>query len=321
MTLAACNRSSPPCSPRRAGRSPQVGSLEFRCSLPRSSCYRVARFFRPAPSWGGFSSAGACSCGLHGRSSKGGGSRDKQDAVAVTNGSTTSIAADPLAATVAHHFACGHVVGGLHVASISGMGDRDLRGAFLRAPWWVLSAIAGVIFGIGQFLTNLGEGRSTGASATGALIAGLIFGLIMGPFSARQHRRFLAAQGDVPRESQREVRRAVMRGPAPSDPEVRAAAARVVALQLTQLHRLWWGVILWVALVALALWLAVSESPWWLLCGSVSGGFLAYELWLPRHLQQRERLLASSRPSTLFHHPDRGDPPCSMRGGLNRTEP
>lgn len=239
----------------------------------------------------------------------------------MTNGSTTSIAADPLAATVAHHFACGHVVGGLHVASISGMGDRDLRGASLRAPWWVLSAIAGVIFGIGQFLTNLGEGRSTGASATGALIAGLIFGLIVGPFSARQHRRFLAAQGDVPRESQREVRRAVMRGPAPSDPEVRAAAARVVALQLFQLHRLWWGVILWVALGALALWLAVSESPWWLLCGSVFGGFLAYELWLPRHLQQRERLLASSRPSTLFHHPDRGDPPCSMRGGLNRTEP
>ena len=96
MTLAACNRSCPPCSLPRAGRSPRVGSLEFRCSLPRSSCYLVVRFFRPAPSRGGFSSAGACSCGLHGGSSKGGGSRNKQDAaVAVTKGSTTSIAADP----------------------------------------------------------------------------------------------------------------------------------------------------------------------------------------------------------------------------------
>ena len=170
-----------------------------------------------------------------------------------------------------------------------------MRGALLRAPWWVLSAIAGVIFGVGQFLTHLGEGRSAAASATGALVAGLLFGLIMGPFSVRQNRRLLAAQGDVPRESEKEVRRAVMRGPAPSDPEVRAAAARVVALQLAQLRRLWWAAILWVALVALSLWLAVSESPWWLLCGLLFGAFLAYQLWLPGHLQQRERLLADRK--------------------------
>ncbi len=162
-----------------------------------------------------------------------------------------------------------------------------------RAPWWAWSLLIGATFGLYRFLSALLlDDAALEAALLSGLFGGLIFGLILGPFTARLAKRQREAMGPLPDTQARSARRAAMRGPAPEDPHVRQAAAQTAAFQLKQMHRQRiWGPVFWVLLIALAVWMTVSESPWAILGIIVFSAALIYQLWMPRHLRHRVQLL------------------------------
>ena len=174
-----------------------------------------------------------------------------------------------------------------------------VRGAWLRAPWWVLALTLGAIFAVGQLAVRLLQGESVAASALPAALSGVFFGLIMGAFTRQMNRRWLAAVADLPASEHREVRRAARRGPAPADPEVRRAALEIVAHQITVFRALRWAVLMYGALAVMTAFLVLVASPWWILSVLFWLGLLALHLWMPRHLRDRQRLLSEPTPASV----------------------
>ena len=156
----------------------------------------------------------------------------------------------------------------------------------------MLSLWSGTIFAVGQFTFRRLEGMSTGPAAIGAAVAGVIFGLIMGPISRRIGNGYLEAMGNVPVSRQREVRRAATRGPVPTDPELRRAALSVIRYRIDSFRKMRWAVVMWLFLIALSLGLTVTDSRWWALAVLLFAGFLSMHLWTPRRLRSRESLMA-----------------------------
>jgi hypothetical protein len=173
----------------------------------------------------------------------------------------------------------------------------DVRWALLRAPTWVLSLVTGTVFGLAMFAIQLFEGSTATAAAVGACLGGVIFGLVMGPISRRTNDGFLEATAGLPAAQQRAVRRAVMRGPVPADPEARRSAASVIARQLATYRRMRWAPVVYLAFIALSLWLTVSDSGWFALAALLFTGFCALHLWTPWYLERRRRLLAGETTS------------------------
>jgi hypothetical protein len=168
----------------------------------------------------------------------------------------------------------------------------DLRGALIRAPWWVWALVLGTLFGLGQFTVQLVSGRSVVPSAVGAAVAALLFGVIAGPGMHRRDVGHRAAMGDIPMARRRTVNRAARRGPVPTDPELRRAALAVLALQLETYRRQRWAIVFWSFMIAVSVLLAVPDGGWWLLAVPLFTGFLALQLWMPRQLRRRQLLLA-----------------------------
>jgi hypothetical protein len=168
-----------------------------------------------------------------------------------------------------------------------------------RAPWWVWSLVVGVAFGLFRFFRALLlDDVSLVAALLLGLVSGLIFGLILGPVLSRLAKRQREAMGAADDNSARAARRAMMRGPVPEDAQVREAAARTAAFQLQQLHRQrLWGPPFWLLMIALAVWMTVTRSPWAILALIVFCGGLVYQLWMPRHLRRRLELLQQHQDS------------------------
>lgn len=132
------------------------------------------------------------------------------------------------------------------------------------APGWVLGVVMGALFALGMGLFSTAQGQPWPSAATGAAVAGVLFGAVMGPYAARSRRRARAAVdggGEALRSAQRSLR---WRGGRPDD-----EGARLARVQLAQ-HRLEvlegqrvWGTTLFVALSVVAGWFAVTRSPWW----------------------------------------------------------
>lgn len=184
----------------------------------------------------------------------------------------------------------------LRIASVGVVGGRDVRGALIRAPWWALACLQGGFFGLLMFGVGLVAFRSTSTSLTFALVAGVKFGLILGPVTARANRRFVAAQGAIPREREREARRAVMRGPAPSDPAVREAALRLVNHQLHVMRRQRWHLLLF-GVGATYVASALLNPSWLTILGALFFALAAVlQLTLSRRLRKRRRVLTGDAP-------------------------
>ncbi len=164
---------------------------------------------------------------------------------------------------------------------------------------WQRMLFTGALFGVPMFVVgyanspdDLPAGARVGVAAVGAVVGGTLFGLFRGWFSARQDTELRqATEGTSPTEEHLAIR-AAWRGPVPSDPVVRRAALRIAEGQRRQTRAWWWpSVVLWLALTALGISLAVSGSPagWTTV---VFLGFLMFQLWLSRRLAQRAALLA-----------------------------
>ena len=156
------------------------------------------------------------------------------------------------------------------------------------APWWVLSLYTGPAFGLllGLYSALTGADALT-AGVTGVLGA-LLFGLVMGPLAARLNRRSRPVVEAIPPGHEREVVRAAARGPAPADPQLRAAALRLATHQLEGALRFRWPVTAGLVLFTLAeAAAALAYTPWLWIGAATFLAILVLQISQPGRLRRR----------------------------------
>jgi MFS family permease len=175
---------------------------------------------------------------------------------------------------------------------------RTVREHLLRAPWWVHSLMSGVPFGVVMaLLERLRDDEPWGAAVSGGVPGGVLFGAVMGPFLQRQAARTLAATGPMAPWIRRAATRAAWRGPVPADPEVRAAALRVVDHQLAEWQRRRTFLVgTYAFFTGLCVVLALTSSAWWWLAALGFGGMLGVSVLMPGWLRRRRTLLQAAPP-------------------------
>jgi hypothetical protein len=112
--------------------------------------------------------------------------------------------------------------------------QRVRRGG--QTPTWQLCLVQGAPFGlcIGA-QTYFGHHRDSLTSAVVAgIVEGVVFGVFMGLFFARRQRKTRAVMGSVSADVERASRRALLRGPIPSDLVVLTTALRLGRHALAQ---------------------------------------------------------------------------------------
>jgi hypothetical protein len=168
----------------------------------------------------------------------------------------------------------------------------ELRDRLLTAPRWVVGLISGLPFAAFMGVASgLRQGHWTRALIEGGF-AGVIYGAIMAVAMHRRYGRYREAMGGVP---QRDVRRAVRearKGKVPQDPEARRAAYRLLSTQLGELRRQRrWAPVFFLAVLALTVFLALAQTPWWWVAVPFWLAVLAIHLVAPRRLGRRLELL------------------------------
>jgi hypothetical protein len=172
-----------------------------------------------------------------------------------------------------------------------------MRYRLLVAPWWVLALIQGTFFGVFMALfAQPHDPEAFGGGAVGliftALVAGLPFGLLMGPAMVRINRRATTAAGLNDPGELAIVSRATTRGPVPTDPRLRAAARNLASHRLDELRRMRNFYLAVFGLGTLGyVMAAILWSRWWALAAVMFAGLLAYGLILPGQLERRIDLL------------------------------
>jgi hypothetical protein len=182
-------------------------------------------------------------------------------------------------------------------------------GFLIQAPWWVLSVVTGVPFGVAMvvgfqvLLPSVGQTtRSLPliANVILGMIAGIAFGAVMGPLAARHNRRALSVLGPLPAEDFAVVLRAAARGPVPADPRLRRAAGRLAQLRLDELNRNWARTsAMFLLFFLLEVYAAVVTSAWFWLGALVCASVIAGQLWFPRRLRRRIEQLHAGDDSSL----------------------
>jgi Flp pilus assembly protein TadB len=164
----------------------------------------------------------------------------------------------------------------------------------LRAPWWVLSLVTGGLFGVNMALFGaLFQEERWPVAVVGGVLAGVLFGAVMGPLLARQNRRWRDSVGTSSTDDLRRARRAARGGPVPTDPEQRALAHRLVTTQLGELRRRRrLSVTVFSVFLVLEAVMAVTRSPWFWLAAAFFAAMLALVLAYPRRLERRAAELA-----------------------------
>ena len=171
-----------------------------------------------------------------------------------------------------------------------------MRTWLLTAPRWVHRVVSGVLFGGSTALVPGVRGDSSWpASLAGGVVAGLVFGLVMGSWSYRTARGTRTAIGDLSPRERRTAARASWRGAAPTDPAVRDAAVRMVDHQLAlylplRAFTLLVGALFLVGYVVAA----VVSAPGWWLAAAFWAGMVALSLLAPGRLRRRRAMLAGS---------------------------
>ena len=114
-----------------------------------------------------------------------------------------------------------------------------MRTYLLTAPRWILGLGTGLLFGglFGFFGWVFGA-MSGPEPVIAGVVCGLLFGGSMVIMRERQQRQLRTAAGELPPDQLRAADRAASRGAVPTDPQVRAAAARVAQSRLDSMLRL-----------------------------------------------------------------------------------
>lgn len=168
-----------------------------------------------------------------------------------------------------------------------------MRERLLHAPAWVLGLLNGSLFGLfWTAFTRYGEGESWTAALVQGGLLGLFFGAVMGRLQHRQQQGVRDVAARSPEGLSRRVRRAVLRGPAPEDPQVREAAHGLAVAHLAQYERQRrWAPPFFGLVAVLSAFLAVTDSPWWWFAVAAWAAAAAGHPWMVRHLRRRTALL------------------------------
>ncbi|MGY2065265.1 hypothetical protein [Blastococcus sp. SYSU DS0619] len=163
----------------------------------------------------------------------------------------------------------------------------------LRAPWWKLAVLMGVVLAPSAVLLF---GLTGDRSWTTAVLMGvgvtLICAPVLGFMTATTIEDAMAGAGDVPEHERTLVERAARRGPVPEHAGQREAALRLVedrllGVRATRTRALTSGAVL----LAVAVWLAVVASPWWWIAVAACAALVAVTLAIPARLTRRAELL------------------------------
>ncbi|GAA3594178.1 hypothetical protein GCM10022223_06500 [Kineosporia mesophila] len=157
----------------------------------------------------------------------------------------------------------------------------------LTAPWWKLALIQGTFFGVSMAVCWRLYDRETpiAISITLWVIAGIVFGVIMGRISARNNQQIIAASGLTDRDEIQQAARASRRGPVPADPHIRQAAHKM-AMQFLVMSESQRKSSLACFGIGTPVYLVVAflHSFWWLLAAAV------FAVMFVRTLRQSDRL-------------------------------
>lgn len=171
-----------------------------------------------------------------------------------------------------------------------------MRTRLQAAPWWVIALVTGVTFGVLMTIWTLFTEPSTSfptAVLTNSL-AGLFFGLVMGPTFAWLNSHARAASGLDSRDEQVAALRTAKRGPAPADPQLRQAALRVAVHNEESNRRLMRFLVPGFVLVVIAyVVLAFFTSPWFFGAAVMFAVVAALGPWETRRLQRRVQVLSA----------------------------
>lgn len=181
-----------------------------------------------------------------------------------------------------------------------------MRRFLIQAPWWVISVVTGVPFGVAMVVGFHVLLPSAGPTARSlplianvilGVIAGAVFGAVMGPLAARRNRQARSVLGPLPAEDFAVVLRAAARGPVPADPRLRRAAGRLAQLRLDELNRNWarTSAVFLLGLL-LEVYAAVVMSAWFWLGALVAASAIVGQLWFPRRLRRRIEQLHPGDP-------------------------
>jgi hypothetical protein len=168
---------------------------------------------------------------------------------------------------------------------------------FSDPPRWLLAVWIGLIGGAGVGFSFKTDGMGRTASGITAGIAAIAFALATWRLEPSWRRKREELEGGLPADKVKLARRASMRGPIPTDPEVRAAALRFASNSLARSR---WqlgprfttalGAMMAIASVAAAVSGSLRALPY-----SLSASAILYSGWyLPRQLRRRIELLSAA---------------------------
>lgn len=157
------------------------------------------------------------------------------------------------------------------------------------------SVIAGAVFGAGMGIFAKLGGADWVATVVGALVAGIVFGMAMDWWATGYLARTKAGEGLLPPDKLKSARQAASRGPVPSDPEIRAVAARIAHGRLAEYagttHWLTIGVM--TLLTAGFVVRAFTDSLLALLPAVLFASLLFRQLYMPGQLRRRISVLSA----------------------------
>ncbi|WP_433164822.1 hypothetical protein [Kribbella sp. CA-247076] len=171
-----------------------------------------------------------------------------------------------------------------------------MRIDLLSGPRWISAVVIGVLYGalFVLFVRFLGDESWRGALVAGA-ISGPVFGVLFTFIMAKRRREVQAMVGDVPPEQLASIERAARRGPLPSDPELRQAAANVARHQVNHYRRQrWWFIVAAVLLLGSAVTQLIDQRYAGGTISLAAALVLAFVPWDQKRLRRRADEL--SRP-------------------------
>jgi hypothetical protein len=164
-------------------------------------------------------------------------------------------------------------------------------------PDWLPGAVSGVLFGAAAVAFVKYDGARWIEAVAWGLAAGVLFGVVMGRWTARWIRTMNTATADLSPDEAKRAHRAATRGPVPDDPRIRSAALGIAlahqSLQSRGRAHAFMRVLA-PLLAVVCLYAAVTESAWNLIFVPVPV-LMAYNAWItPRRTQRRIDLLSPS---------------------------
>ncbi|TDU83396.1 hypothetical protein EV138_5860 [Kribbella voronezhensis] len=176
-----------------------------------------------------------------------------------------------------------------------------MRNRLISLPTWALFPVTAVPWTAVLFAVGLIDGGSWREALLPAATVGVIVGLGTAMALKYRWRTEQHALGPIPAEDRRTAMRAARKGPAPADPEVRAAALRLAQRQLQEVRRRYPLLAIAGAVYAAADLIGVFVySHWYLLIPAVLVVPMAISLArTPKQLRARIALLSEPQEPVL----------------------